>query len=55
MLCLSLVCIYTVEGEASGPGGFFLSTQMRAVCGSVQPGNEKGFVDWPDEEKLDSS
>ena len=54
VLCLALVCIYTAEGEASGVEVVF-SIHTNAVCmWPVKPGNETGFADWPEEEKLDS-
>lgn len=55
MLCLALVCIYAApKVRPVGPGCFF-PIHTNAVCmWQVGPGDETGFADWPEEEKLDS-
>lgn len=43
-----------LKGEARGAGPLF-PIHTNAVCmWPVGPGNETGFADWPEEEKLDS-
>lgn len=54
VLCLTFVCIYPAEGEASGAGLLFPIYTNAGCMWPVEPGNETKFADWPEEESLDS-